>query len=49
MLAALLSLFTSAASIRLVLGIKGPLRSSLSCKTNADKDQLNTPKNVLKK
>ena len=36
MLAATLSLFTSAASIRLVLGIKGPLRCSLSCKTNAD-------------
>ena len=36
MLAALLSLFTSAASIRLVLGIKGPQCCSHSCKTNAD-------------
>ena len=47
-LAALLSLFTSAASIRLVLGIKRPLRCPLSCKTNADYIKPHPPK-ALKK
>ena len=47
-LAAMPSLFTSAASIRLVLGIKGPLRCSLSCKTNADYIKPHPPKSAQK-